>query len=232
MNTIIKSLTQLSDPVRAKNLSRFFKTGPGEYGEGDIFLGITVPQIRSFIRDYYHISLDDLQKLISSKYHEARMAGVLIHDKKYTRAKDEDAKLELINFYLENIQYINNWDLVDLSCHYALGEWLIDKPRLILYKFAESDDLWIRRVAIMTTFAFIRIHQFDDTMNICDMLIGDQHDLIHKATGWMLREIGKRDKRTLIEYLDKHVRQMPRTMLRYAIEKLPEKERKYYLNLR
>lgn len=229
LNLLI-DLKKHANPEIAKNLSWFFKTGKGQYGEGDVFLGIKVPVIRQIIRSHEDISLDELQLAISSKYHEARMASVLILGKKYQKSKNQDEKLEIVNFYLKNLQYVNNWDLVDLSCIYILGDWLLDKDRAILYQMAVSDNIWERRISIIATAAFIRVNQPEDTLKISEILLKDKHDLIHKAVGWMLREVGKRDKKKLTDFLDKYSHQMPRTMLRYSIEKLPEKERKYYLN--
>jgi len=224
-------LKNLSDVKKACLYMRFFKTGKGEYGEGDQFLGITVPNTRAVAKKYKKISLNDLQKLLESKIHEYRLCALMILRTQYETAKTHKEKKMIVNFYLKNTKNINNWDLVDLSCAYIIGNWLVDKDRKILYTLAKSEDLWERRIAIISTAWFIRENQLDDTLKISKMLLPDQHDLIHKAVGWMLRELGKRDQKKLEEFLEKNIRKMPRTMLRYAIEKFDEKKRKYYLKL-
>jgi len=220
---------KLADKNQARNLQRFFKTGQGQYGEGDIFLGIKVPAQRRAARGYENLSLADLQNLLNSKIHEYRLAALLILLSQYKKA-DSAGKKKIVKFYLRNTKNINNWDLVDVSCHFILGDYLSDKPRGILYKLAGSKNLWEKRISVISTFAFIRNKEFGDTLKICEILLNDKHDLIHKATGWMLREAGKRDEAVLTRFLDKHYKTMPRTMLRYAIEKLDEKKRKFYLN--
>ena len=242
---ISQELNKLKNPAKAKILQKFFKTNKGEYGEGDIFLGITVPQQRKIVKKYFQqIKLSDIQKLLNSKIHEYRLVGVLILVEKYKKNLDKSlkkiltptqpvqnySKKQIFDFYLKNTQHINNWDLVDLSAPNIVGDYLLDRDKKILYKLAKSKNLWQRRISILATFAFIHENQFHDTINLSRILLKDSHDLIHKAVGWMLREMGKRDEKELIEFLDKHTAQMPRTMLRYAIEKLPEKKRKYYLN--
>ncbi len=239
LSKLKSDLKKLSNPEKAKNYQWFFKTGKGEYGEGDKFIGLTMPQIRSVIKNYTDLSLVDIQELLNSKIHEFRMAGVLILVKKYKQSTDNNQQSIIYKFYLKNTKNINNWDLVDLSAPNIVGEYLLDKDpstssgpdgRKILYKLAQSKNLWEKRIAIISTLIFIKNNQFDDTIKISKMLLNDKHDLIHKAVGWMLREVGKRDKKTLIKFLDKHAGQMPRVMLRYSIEKFEEKERKYYLN--
>mgnify|MGYP001560365368 CR=1 FL=1 len=231
LSQLINKLQKAADPERAKNLSWFFKTGKGEYGEGDKFLGITVPKLREISKKYQDLELKDLQKLLDNKFHEYRLSALMILRFKYSSyAKaSEDKQKSIVKFYLKNTKKINNWDLVDLSCHYILGNWLLDKDRRILYKLARSKNLWEKRIAVISTFAFIREKQFSDTIKISGILMNDKHDLIHKAVGWALREIGKKDKRTEINFLDKYYKAMPRTMLRYAIEKFSDKERKFYL---
>ncbi|VVA43370.1 Alkylation repair enzyme superfamily protein [Candidatus Roizmanbacteria bacterium] len=234
-NKIIKDLQESSDPERAKNLQWFFKTGKGEYGKGDIFLGITVPMLRSISKKYQNLDLAEIQKLIENKIHEYRLSALMILRFKYEKTlrlpieKRVAQGKEIVVFYLKNTKKINNWDLVDLSCHYILGNYLLDKDRAILYQLAKSKNLWKRRIAIISTFEFIRNHQYIDTLEISKILLKDKHDLIHKAGGWMLRELGKRDKKTEIDFLNKHYKSMPRTMLRYAIEKFSDRERKIYL---
>lgn len=221
-------LNKLANKKQAENLQKFFKTGPGEYGAGDIFLGIKVPAQRIAAKKYPSLNFNDLQKLLNSKIHEHRLSALLILIGQYKKA-ESGAKKKFVDFYLRNTENVNNWDLVDLSCHYILGDYLLDKPRRILYQLAGSKNLWERRIAMISTFASIRNKEFGDTLKIAERLLNDQHDLIHKAAGWMLREAGKRDQAVLIGFLDKHYKAMPRTMLRYAIEKLSEKKRKYYL---
>ncbi len=225
---LLNKLQKLADPERAKNLSWFFKTGKGQYGEGDQFLGITVPRLREISKKYQNLELPDIQKLLDSNIHEHRLSALVILRLKYQSAKIKDQS-EIVRFYLRNTKKINNWDLVDLSCHYILGNYLLDKDRKVLYKLAKSKNLWEKRIAIISTFAFIHNNQYIDTLEISKILLNDTHDLIHKAIGWALREIGKKDKETEIKFLDKYYKAMPRTALRYAIEKFPETERKYYL---
>jgi 3-methyladenine DNA glycosylase AlkD len=228
-----KVIQKAADPERAKNLQRFFKTGKGEYGEGDIFLGIVVPIQRKISKEFSNLSIDEIQELLNSKIHEKRMIGLFILIKKYERAvKEKNKKKEIFEFYLKNASKnnINNWDLVDLSAPNIVGNYLLDKDRKILYKLVKSNNLWEKRISVLSTFAFIRFGEFKDSLKISEILLGDLHDLIHKAVGWMLREIGKRDKKVLEEFLKKYYKKMPRTMLRYAIEKFPENERKTWLN--
>ncbi len=229
LSKLLTELKSAGDLERAKNLKWFFKTGKGEYGEGDQFLGITVPHLREISKKYQEIDLKDLQKLLDSKIHEHRLCALMILRFKYQKSNIKDQK-EVVRFYLINTKKINNWDLVDLSCHYILGNWLLDKDRKILYQLAGSKNLWEKRISIITTFAFIDEGQFTDSLKIADILLNDKHDLIHKAVGWVLREVGKKNKKTETDFLNKHYKAMPRTMLRYAIEKFSDKERKFYLN--
>ncbi len=223
-----KELKRLSNSKQAEILQGFFKTGKGEYGEGDIFLGVKVPEQRKIVSKFEKLSLEDLEKLLSSKIHEYRMSALLILIRQYERA-DEEYKKEIFNFYLRNTKNINNWDLVDISAPKIVGDYLLNKPRDILYKLAKSENLWERRIAIISTFAFIRNNEFTDTLKISRILLLDKHDLIHKAVGWMLREVGKRDQKIEEEFLKKYYLKMPRVMLRYAIEKFEERKRKFYL---
>ena len=224
---LIKELQKLANPAKAEILQRFFKTGPGQYGEGDIFLGITVPEQRR-IANKFDLSLKELQKLLSSKIHEHRLTSLFILINKYKKA-DEKLREKIYNFYLKNIKKINNWDLVDLSAPNILGDFLINKDKSILYKLAKSSNLWGRRISILSTFTFIKNNQFEDSIKIAEILLKDSHDLIHKAVGWMLREMGKRDEKVLISFLNKHYKNMPRTMLRYAIEKFDETKKQFYM---
>ena len=230
VNELTKELHSLADPARATILGRFFKTGPGQYGEGDLFLGIMVPTAHKLVSKYYlKPDLADIDKLIGSPYHEVRLVALLMLVKKYEKTKSDTEKSKIYEYYLKNREHINNWDLVDLSTPKIVGDYLLSHPREFLYQLAGSDDLWERRISIMATFAFIRAGEFEDTLKLSRMLLHDPHDLIHKAVGWMLREMGKKDKMALLNFLDEYASVMPRTMLRYAIEKLSDKERKYYL---
>ncbi|MGI6335158.1 MAG: DNA alkylation repair protein [Minisyncoccales bacterium] len=225
MVDIEKEIQSKKDPIQAKILSRFFKTGKGQYGEGDIFLGVTVPILRTIVKKYYKdISLKDVQKLLNSKIHEYRLTALLILVEKYK----EDKEL-IYNIYVKNFRNINNWDLVDLTAPKIMGDFLKDKNRDILYSLATSNNLWEKRISIVATFAFIKDNDFKDTLKISEILLKDEHDLIHKAVGWMLREVGKRNKDFEKEFLDKYYRIMPRTMLRYSIEKFDPKEKEFYM---
>jgi len=228
LSELLVELKLSSNPEKAKVFKRFFKAGKGEYGEGDQFLGITVPKLRSISKKYQNLSFVEIQKLLTSKLHEYRLSSLMILRFKYEKGNQE-IKEETVNFYLKNMKRINNWDLVDLSCSYILGNWLLNRDRKILYQIAESKNLWEKRIAIISTFEFIRNKQYFDTLKISKILINDKHDLIHKAVGWMLREVGKRDKKTEIDFLNSHYKIMPRTMLRYAIEKFSEQERALFL---
>jgi 3-methyladenine DNA glycosylase AlkD len=223
-------LQSLANPEKAKILQGFFKTGPGQYGEGDIFLGIVVPEQRKIAKKHRDLVLKEIQKLLSSKIHEYRLTGLFVLVDKYKRADLKERKA-IFDFYLKNAHLgnINNWDLVDLSAPNIVGDFLLDKDRKILYKLSGSKSLWERRIAILSTFAFIRQSQFEGTLNISEVLLKDEHDLIHKSVGWMLREVGKRDQKVLEAFLEKHCKKMPRTMLRYAIEKMDYCKRKKYM---
>ncbi|MEI6650664.1 MAG: DNA alkylation repair protein [Candidatus Moraniibacteriota bacterium] len=230
---IIKRLRSIGTPEKAKALSGFFKTGKGQYGEGDIFLGVMVPRQREIAKEFRDLSFVEIEKLLASPYHEARLTGLLILTYEFEKADDGKRK-EIYDFLLDHRFAMNNWDLVDVIAPKIVGEYLLShrSERKILRTFSKSDNLWERRIAIVSTFAFIREGEFEDTLAICETVLDDKHDLIHKATGWMLREVGKRDEKTLRTFLDRHASRMPRTMLRYAIERLPERERKRYLRAR
>jgi 3-methyladenine DNA glycosylase AlkD len=228
LDQIRKDLSQLSEPERAKNLSWFFKTGKGQYGEGDIFLGIPVPEQRKVAKRYVGLPLDDLEELLGSSIHEHRLTALLILVAKYEKA-DNVGKSEIFSFYIGNKGNINNWDLVDLSAPRIIGDYLYTKDRSILFKLTKSNNLWERRIAVLSTFNFIRNNDFEDSLTIAELLLHDEHDLIHKAVGWMLREIGKKDQEIEERFISKYCSEMPRTMLRYAIEKFEEEKRKFYL---
>lgn len=230
LQKLLDHLDQQKDPGRAINLARFFKTKKGEYGERDKFLGIKVPIIRQAVRTYWRdLSLVDVDQLLASLYHEHRLTGLLILVKQYEKGTDE-VKKSIYDFYLAHLDRINNWDLVDLTAPNIVGDYLLTHPRAILHKYAGSSNLWYRRIAVLSTFTFIRELDFTDSLKLAELLLHDPHDLIHKAVGWMLREIGKRDLPTLISFLDAHASVMPRTMLRYAIEKLSPTARKHHLS--
>ena len=229
LQKLIKELQEASSEERAKVSQRFFKTGKGEYGEGDVFLGLTMPQTRVIAKKHFkNISLAEVQELVKSKYHEFRMCGLVILTYKYEKASPEEKK-EIYEFYIKNTKYINNWDLVDVTTPRIVGGYLLDKDRSVLYELAKSQDLWEKRIAVLATFPFIREKDFKDCLAISEILLNDKHDLIHKAVGWMLREIGKKDQDVEEEFLNKHYKTMPRTMLRYAIEKFEEGKRQGYL---
>lgn len=224
-----------ADPSQVEGLSRFFKCGPGQYGEGDLFLGIKVPTTRAIVKDCWRTtSIQDLEHSISSPYHELRLAALLTLIEIFRHAKNNiKLKEDCINFYLHHTQYINNWDLVDLSCYSLLGEWLLDRDRHLLYELARNGKtIWEQRIGIVSTMAFLRHNQLDDTYNIADIIISKPqpiHDLLQKAVGWLLREAGKRDHDRLFDWLDNRTNSLPRTTLRYAIERLPQHEREYLL---
>jgi len=230
MKKFLKDLRKHSDKERAKNLQWFFKTGKGQYGEGDVFLGLRVPQIRAVVKDAARrLSLSQVQKLLGSKYHEERLAAVLILVEKYQKSDNPDKKV-IYDFYLANAKGINNWDLVDLSAPRIVGGYLLHRrDRKVLYRLVKSKNLWEKRIAIVSTAMFIRDGQLSDTLKISKMLLGDKHDLIHKAVGWMLREVGKKDRKLLEKFLKDNYSKLPRTTLRYAIERFPEDLRKKFL---
>lgn len=234
LTKLLSELNKLSNQYQASILQRFFKTGSGQYGAGDIFLGIKVPQQRQIAKKYRNLSLVEINKLLSNRFHEARLVGLLILVEQYEAAKTEQIKSKLVNFYLKHQLAINNWDLVDLSAPKILGDflWQHPKQRSILTKLARSHNLWSRRIAIISTFAFIKHGQSQETLKIARILINDQHDLIHKAVGWMLREVGKRIQRSVLEdFLKKQARSLPRTTLRYSLEHFSKSEREKYLKI-
>ena len=228
LSELVEKIQDYANPEKAKILQKFFKTGEGEYGEGDIFLGVTVPELRNIVKDFYGLNLIKIERLLHSKIHEHRLTAIIILGEKYKRAKEEE-KENIFNFYLNNTKNINNWDLVDLSAPGIVGGFLFEKNKKVLYKLVQSENLWEKRIAIISTFAFIRKEEFEDCLAISELLLNDGHDLIHKAVGWMLREVGKRNLEVEEEFLKQHYKDMPRTMLRYAIEKFDEEKRKMYL---
>jgi len=228
LNKLISELQKLSNPKKKEVYQRFFKTGKGEYGEGDIFIGLTVPEQRALAKKYVNISIPKIQQLLKNKIHEYRLTGLLILTYKYEKA-DEREKENIFNFYLKNLKHVNNWDLVDLTSTKVVGEFLHNKDKKTLYKLVQSKDLWEKRVSIISTLYFIKKGEFEDTLAISELLLKDKHDLIHKAVGWMLREVGKKDESVLKKFLKQHYDELPRTTLRYAVEKFPELERKKWL---
>ena len=228
LNEIKHDLQKLANPKKAKILSGFFKTGKGQYGEGDIFLGITVPEQRKIAKKYTSLTLREIQELLSSDIHEHRLTALFVLIDKYKKS-DSIGKKEIFEFYLNNTKKINNWDLIDLSAEKILGTYLLEKDKSILHTLAKSNNLWEKRIAILSTFQFIKNNKFEDTLKIAELLLDDNHDLIHKAVGWMLREIGKRNQAAEEQFLKKHCKEMPRTTLRYAIERFDENKRKLYL---
>ncbi len=225
-----KEFRELANPEQAEISQRFFKTRKGEYGEGDFFLGIKVPVQRQIAKKYLSLSFKELQELLNSKFHEERLIALIILTNQYKKSKkDKLKKRQIFEFYLKNISRINNWDLVDLSAPNIVGEFLQKEDTDILKQLAKSKNLWERRIAIISTYNFIRKRNFGETLAISEILMKDQHDLIHKSVGWMLREIGKRNKGVLEIFLNQRYKEMPRTMLRYAIEKFPKEEREKYL---
>jgi len=231
LNELKKELDELKNPEQAKNLQRFFKTGKGEYGEGDIFLGIKVPVQRQIAKRYSNLSLGDLQSLLESRIHEHRLTALIILTNKYKKAKKNALeKRRIYEFYMKNTKNINNWDLVDLSAPKIVGDFLSKEGTEILKMLAKSDSVWERRIAVISTFTLIKNRSLGDSLAIADMLLNDEQNLIQKAVGWMLREVGKRNTEVLKIFLKQRYKEMPRTMLRYAIEKFPEEERKAYLS--
>lgn len=230
VQNIISELEKYSDPNQSKHSSRFFKTGIGEYGHGDLFYGVDVPTSRKISKKYSSLTLTEILRLLKNPYHECRLVGLLILVFQYENSKSDISKKEIFDFYLSNLEFVNNWDLVDSSAHKIIGHYLFGKSSSLQVKLAKSTSLWKRRVAIISTFYDIYQHEYKKTLEISLLLMHDKEDLIHKATGWMLREVGKRcSEEILIQYLDKYSSQMPRTMLRYAIERLPKQIKEKYL---
>jgi len=226
---ISKLLRKLADPERAEHSARYFKTGQGQYGEGDRFLGIRVPEIRALVKRCEVVSLADIQTLLLSAFHEERLFALLLLVRKFEKGSDQE-KAAIYGFYLKHTHRVNNWDLVDSSASQIVGGYLEARDKKLLYKLVKSASIWERRIAIIATFHFIRNDQFEDALKLAKHLLQDKEDLIHKAAGWMLREIGKRNMAVEKSFLQSHCKTMPRTMLRYAIEKFPEQERRRYLS--
>ncbi|MBI2415989.1 MAG: DNA alkylation repair protein [Candidatus Kerfeldbacteria bacterium] len=229
IKAIKSQLHTMANPQKAIFLQRFFRTAPGEYAAGDKFLGITVPQQRQIAKQFYQLSVADLTKLLRSPWHEYRLTALIIAVWQYQHTTVHKQQA-LAKWYLANRRWINNWDLVDTSAPYILGQYLFTRNKTILYRLAKGTSLWNRRLAIISTQYFIRQQHYSDTLHLAKILLHDDHDLIHKAVGWMLREVGKRDQIILVKFLDQHYHTMPRTMLRYAIEKLSSRQRRQYLS--
>ncbi len=221
-------LRKLGSREKAAIAQRFFKTGPGEYGEGDVFLGVRAPEMRKLAREFQDLPLPEVRKLLRSEIHEERSLALLILVRIYPRGDAKEQK-RLYEFYMDHLRFVNNWDLVDLSAEHVVGAFLRDRSRKPLYRLARSKNLWERRVSVLATFHYIKRNEFSETLKIAKILLSDEEDLIHKAVGWMLREVGKRDPAVEEEFLKEHYRTMPRTMLRYAIERFPEPKRQQYL---
>lgn len=231
MNTtsIIEALWTASDEEKREFLPYFFKTGKGQYGEGDKFMGVVVPKVRKIALEYKDITFEEIRELLQDEYHEVRLCALLILVQRFKKAKEEKERTSIYNYYLDNTKYINNWDLVDLSCKYIVGEYLVGKSYQDLINLAKSGMLWEERIAIVSTAAFIRRSEFKACIEISEILLYHKHDLIHKAVGWMLRELGKKDKTVLCDFLNKYHTSMPRTMLRYSIEKFSPEEKAHYM---
>lgn len=228
LSELKNTLQTFANPERAAVSVRYFRTGPGEYGEGDVFLGASVPQVRQVARKFQHLGPGELHELLESPLHEHRLVALLVLVSVFKKAGIQ-ARREWCEFYLAHLHRVNNWDLVDVSARDILGEFLLNLDRSLLDDLAATDHLWSQRVAIVATHAFIKRGQFSDTFRLAETYLTHRHDLIHKATGWMLREVGNKNGDALREFLDEFAPRMPRTMLRYAIEKLPEAERRAYL---
>ena len=225
---VIKELSKYADPQKASFFPKFFRTEKGEYGEGDKFVGVTVPHQRKVAKNFINIGLKEIEKLIKSPVHEHRLVALFILVLKYEKG-DQRQKEVVVGFYIDNLDGVNNWDLVDSSAHKILGPWLLDKDRSILYEYARSGELWLQRISIISTLCFIKNNDLDDTYKISEILLDHEHDLIHKAVGWMLREAGKIDEIRLVIFLRKHYEKIPRTTLRYSIEKFDKERRKKFL---
>lgn len=228
---VLSELLSMANPEKGAFLQRFFKTGPGQYAEGDVFLGLIVPLTRSIAKANKQTPLSELQILMESDYHEARLCALLIVVEQFRKASETDRKT-LYDFYLANAYRINNWDLVDVTCPHVVGAYLLNNDRSRLYELAESNCLWEQRIAMVSTIAFIRNREYTDTLALAEKLMPHKHDLMHKAIGWMLREVGKKDRQTLTEFLEEYATRLPRTALRYAIEHYPEEQRQYFLKKR
>lgn len=229
LTKLTQTLQSLKNPAKARILQGFFKTWIGQYWEWDIFLWIQVPVLKKIAKDFIDLNFDDLEKLLYSDIHEYRYMALAILRLKYEKTKDENLRKEIIEFSLKHKERINNWDLVDSFIPYVLWDYLVTRDKSMLYEFIKSDNIWIRRIWVLANFAFIKQNSFDDILKICELLLNDKHDLIHKATWWMLRESGKRNKKVLIDFLNKFHKTMTRTMLRYSIEKLSVEEKIFYM---
>lgn len=235
MNRLLETMQKAADPAQVAGLSRFFKTGKGQYGEGDVFLGIKVPVTRAIVKEMWkEVSFDELEQCMTSQYHEMRLAALLVLVQIFKHArKDQALQQRCVDFYLTHTAYVNNWDLVDLSCYEILGPWLMDKDRSLLYDLArDGKTIWEQRIGIVSTMAFARAGQLDDTFAIADIMLSKpapMHDLLQKATGWLVREVGERDEQRMKDWLEPRYRTMPRTMLRYAIEKLPPADKAHFM---
>ncbi|MDR0431631.1 MAG: DNA alkylation repair protein [Tannerellaceae bacterium] len=228
---ILEELMSVANPEKAKFLQRFFKTGKGQYAEGDVMLGIAVPLTRDIVKRSPELPFPEITILLHSEYHEARLAGLLLLVKQFKKAKTDLMRKAIFDFYIASARSANNWDLVDVSCRDVVGQWLLDKNKSILYDLAANGNLWEQRIAIVSTWTFIKHRQFDDALALAEILLSHPHDLIHKAVGWMLREVGKKDRPTLVGFLDLHYKAMPRTALRYAIEHFLPEERAFYMKI-
>ena len=230
-DVILQKLYDLSDPKTAAVQLRFFKTGKGQYGEGDRFLGVTLPQTRRVVKEFFmRADWKDLEKLFASKWHEARACAVLILVAKFEKAQTEKERREIFDFYVVHLPRVNNWDLIDISAYKIIGAFLADKPdRSILFKLAQGENLWEQRASIVSTMLLVKRGEFGPTLKLAEKFFTHEHDLMHKATGWLLREVGKKDERVLCEFLGTHATHMPRTMLRYSIEKLTPEQKKFYM---
>jgi len=232
MNNISEELLSMKNHERAKHSLKFFKTGIGEYGEGDLFLGLTVPEQRKISKKYVDITFKEIRDLLNSKYHEFRFTGIVILTMQYEKGSDKEKKI-IFDFYIKNMNSVNNWDLVDVSAHKIVGDYLFNTPNdKFLINLAKSDRMWDRRIAMVSCLAHIKNNNLRIPVQIATILLDDKHDLMHKAVGWMLREIGKKDEKILLKFLDKYASSMPRTALRYSIERLNENKRKYYLSIK
>lgn len=230
LSPLQQAFRALGNPQQASLAQRFFKTGPGEYGEGDRFLGIRVPDVRAFLPRTDALGEEELMHLLHSAWHEERLLALLAMVRRFAKARRDDvARARLVELYLANTAWINNWDLVDTSAPHILGDWLRTHDRAVLDTLAASSSLWEQRIAVLATWAFIRVGEFADALRLCQQMLTHRHDLMHKACGWMLREVGKRDEATMCAFLEAHAKEMPRTMLRYAIEKLDSKQRRHFM---
>lgn len=223
-----RALKRHANPKKKKVLQRFFKTGKGEYGQGDVFLGITMPEIKAVAKKYFMLSFKEIRQLLKSEIHEERLCALLILVNNY-KLKTENEQEKIVKFYLKNTKNVNNWDLVDLTAPKILGDWLLKRNRSVLYALAASKNLWERRISMIATYRFIQECDFEDVLKLAKFHLRDEHDLMHKAVGWMLREVGKKNEKVLLRFLDSNYRHMPRTALRYAIERFDKKKKKHYM---